>query len=306
MSDRFKNINRREFFSKGSKLAFCVCGGMALSAVPEKTQAGTRRVFSDQSMQFGLVTYLWGKDWELPELLRNCDRAGVYGVELRVDHAHGVSPELSARERQEVRLRFQNSPVELVGFGTNYEFHSPDKDKLKANLNGAKEYVRLSHNLGGGGVKVKPNTLPEGVPEEKTIEQIGNALNDLGEYAGSFGQKIRVEVHGPKTSQLPVMAAIFEHVNQPSVGVCWNCNDADLEGKGLRHNFNLVKDDLADIVHIRELGIGNYPYQKLFDLLADVDYQGWILLEARTNPGDRIKALHQQKQLFEEMMDKAG
>jgi len=304
MSDTSKKITRREFLSRGSKLAAGIVG-TASAALSAREALGSPS-YSNAAMKFGLVTYLWGKDWELPELIRNCQRAGVHGVELRVDHAHGVSPKLNSRERSEVRMRFHYSPVELVGFGTNYAFHYKDQKELKANLHEAKEYVRLSYELGGSGVKVKPNALPEDVPVEQTIKQIGDSLNDLGEYANGFGQEIRVEVHGRETSRLPVMKRIFDVVNQPNVGVCWNCNDVDLEGKGLEHNFNLVKNDLSQTVHIRELGMDDYPYQQLFNLMAAMNYKGWILLEARTNPGDRIKALQDQKQLFKEMVSKAN
>jgi hydroxypyruvate isomerase len=51
--------------------------------------------------------------------------------------------------------------------------------------------------------------------------------------------------------------------------------------------------------------MGDYPYQQLFNLFAAMNYKGWILLEARTNPGDRIKALEDQRELFEEMLSKA-
>lgn len=304
MNNKLKGITRREFINHSSRFAFGIAGAMSAACATQKV-AG-RQSFSETAIQFGLVTYLWGKDWELPELIRNCQSAEVYGVELRVDHAHGVSPELSLRQQKEVRLRFENSPVELVGFGTNYEFHSPDKNELLENLRGAKEYVRLSHNLGSSGVKVKPNQLPGGVPVEKTIEQIGASLNELGEYAEGLGQEIRVEVHGPETSRLPVMAEIFNHVTQPNVGICWNSNDIDLEGEGLEHNFNLVKKDFGRTVHIRELGMGDYPYEQLFDLFVGMNYNGWILLEARTNPENRITALHQQKQLFKKILSNAG
>ena len=33
-------------------------------------------------LKFGLVTYLWGKDWDLPTLIANCEETGVLGIEL--------------------------------------------------------------------------------------------------------------------------------------------------------------------------------------------------------------------------------
>jgi sugar phosphate isomerase/epimerase len=91
-----------------------------------------------------------------------------------------VSPELSAGQRHEVRTQFEESGVAVLGMGTNFEFHSPDPEVLKKNIEGAREYIRLSHDVGGSGVKVKPNQLPKGVPVEQTLEQIGKALAELG------------------------------------------------------------------------------------------------------------------------------
>jgi len=256
-------------------------------------------------MRFGMVTYLWGKDWDLPTLIRNCETTNVLGVELRTEHAHGVESHLNAQQRRDVKKRFDDSPVTLVGLGTNFAFHHTDPQRLRKDIEGAGDYIRLSHDVGGSGVKVKPNALPKGVPVEKTIEQIGRSLNELGKFAAEYGQEIRVEVHGRETSPLPIMKRIFDVVDQPNVGVCWNSNDLDLDGEGLEYNFNLVKDRFGATVHVRELNIGKYPYQQLMNLFVKMDYKGWILLEARTKPQDRVKALAEQRILFEQMVAKA-
>ena len=52
-------------------------------------------------IRFGLVTYLWGRDWDLPTLIHNCEESGVLGVELRTTHAHRVEPELTASQRRD-------------------------------------------------------------------------------------------------------------------------------------------------------------------------------------------------------------
>ena len=101
------------------------------------------------------------------------------------------------------------------------------------------------------------------------------------------------------------MARIFEVADHPSVAVCWNCNDEDLDGQGLAHNFRLVRDRFGDTVHVREFDEGDYPYQELFDLLAETDYAGWILMEARTEPANRITALAEQRELFDRLLAQA-
>jgi sugar phosphate isomerase/epimerase len=297
------HYSRRDFLVRSGGAAAGLLGAAGL------TSCGDMRLFSTPKlgsrMRFGLVTYLWGKDWDLPNLIRNCEATKVLGVELRTQHAHGVESNLSAQQRREVRARFADSPVILVGLGTNFAFHHADVKKLAADIEGAKQYVKLSHDVGGSGVKVKPNALPKDVPVEKTVEQIGRSLNGLGKYAADYGQEIRVEVHGRKTSELPIMKRIFDVATHPNVGVCWNCNEQDLEGQGLEHNFNLVKDRFSSTVHVREFNEGTYPYQDLMNLFVKMDYKGWILLEARTKPEDRVRALLQQRLLFEKMVAEA-
>ena len=288
---------RREFL-KGS----VALGAGAMTAGP-LGQILVRADDGGSKMKFGLVTYLWGQDWDLPTLIANCEQTSVLGVELRTQHAHGVEANLSRAQRREVKKRFADSPVTLMGPGTNFAFHYPDEDRLKQEIEGAKQYIKLSYDCGGSGVKVKPNDLPKGVPYEKTIEQIGRSLNELGQFGAAYGQEIRLEVHGG-CSRLPIIKAIMDVADHPNVGVCWNCNGQDLEGEGLEYNFNLVRSRFGDTVHVRELNIGNYPYQELMNLLVASNYDGWILLEARTKPTDRVKALAEQRQVFEQMVAK--
>lgn len=256
-------------------------------------------------MKLGLVTYLWGKDWDVPTLITNCSAANIHGVELRVEHAHGVEPTISEAKRKEVKKIFADSPVKIVGMGTNQQYDFPDQDKLKKSIEDTKAFIKLSAAVGGEGVKVKPNGFHKDVPHEKTIEQIGKSLNEVGKFAADYGQKIRLEVHGYETQELPNIKAIMDVANNPNVYVCWNCNDEDLLGEGLAHNFNLVKSRLGDTVHVREMNIGKYPYQELMNLFVNMDYKGWILLECRTEPADKVKAMIEQGDIFNAMIKEA-
>ncbi len=269
-----------------------------LHAAPASKQEGKT---TQKGMRIGLVTYQWGRDWDLPTLIANCQQSGVLGLELRTEHAHGVEPSLSPAARREIKKRFTDSPVTLVGYGSNAQFHDKEPDKLKHNIELAKSYIRLMHDCGGSGVKVKPNGFPEGIPHARTIEQIGTALNEVAAYGAQYGQKIRVEVHGHETQLLPNMKAIFDVADHPNAGICWNSNSTDLAGRGLEYNFNLVKDRLGDTVHVREMNLGDYPYPELMRLFKSSHYSGWILLECRTEPKDRVAALVEQREVFQRL-----
>ena len=296
MNQNIYQINRREFLKRSGQVA----GGLVL--------ANNLLLCSGQppgaKMRFGLVTYLWGKDWDLPTLIKNCETAQLLGVELRTTHAHGVEPDLTKEQRQDVRKRFADSPVTLVGIGSNEMYDHPEPEKLNQAIEATKAFIQLSYDVGGSGVKVKPNSFHENVPREQTIEQIGTALNQLGAYAADFGQEIRLEVHG-QCSPLPIIKQIMDIATHPQVKVCWNSNNEDLTGEGLEYNFNLVKDRFGATAHVRELNIGEYPYEPLIELFVKMDYAGWILLEARTAPEDRVAAMKAQLALFKEMVAKA-
>ncbi len=287
------NQSRRKFIQNS------LIAGAGLSLLdPVSAQAMLRK----PKMKLGLVTYQWGKDWDLPTLIANCEEAGLLGVELRTQHAHGVETSLSAAERKEVKKRFDDSPVTCVGYGSNFDYHHVDQDLVKKNIQGTIDYLKLCKDIGATGIKVKPNGLPKEVTKEKTIAQIAASLNECGKAASDMGQLIRVEVHGALTQQIPNMKAIFDQITEKSVKMCWNCNEQDLLPPGLEPNFNSVKKYFGDTVHIRELNVGEYPYQQLMDLFTGIKYDGWLLLEARTEPNDRVAAMKEQLQIFNKMI----
>ena len=257
-----------------------------------------------EEIKLGFVTYLWGKDWDQDTLIKNLAASEIHGVELRVDHAHGVSPKMTKEERIVVKKKFKDSPVVIVGMGTNQQYDYPEPAKLRESIDQTKAFFQLSHDIGGLGVKVKPNQFRAGIPHEKTIEQIGQSLNELAKYGADMGQILRLEVHGNETQEVKNIKAIMDVANHPNATVCWNCNPEDLHDGGLEANFNLVKARFGDICHVRELNDTTYPYQDLMNLFVKNNYHGWVLLECRTDPADKVKALIEQREIFKKMVGK--
>jgi sugar phosphate isomerase/epimerase len=286
-------IDRKTFLKDISVLA-----GASLLSGPMFAEA----TWAKPTVKLGFVTYLWGKDWDLPTVIKNCADTDIHGVELRVEHAHNVMPNLNAAQRLEVKKRFVDSPVQLIGLGTNQQFDYVDQGKLKASIERAKEFIRLSADVGGTGVKVKPNALHKEVPVEKTITQIGESLNELARYGAELGQQIRLEVHGEETQELPMTKRIMDVANHPNAKICWNCNPQDLNGAGFQPNFDLVKDRFGATCHVRELDRTDYPYQQLLNNLVKMNYNGWVLLECHTDPADKVASMKEQRAVFDRMI----
>ena len=285
--------SRRDLLHAGTaSLAAMMIGGVKAEAAAKNVAHGTR---------LGLVTYNWGRDWDLPTLIRSCEATGFEGIELRSTHDHGVEITLNKRERKEVAKRFAATSVELVGLGSACEYHSADKAVLQKNIEDTKAFIKLCHDVGGTGVKVRPNGLSQDVPVEKTLEQIGLALNEVARFGEQFGVEIRLEVHGRGTSHIPHIKTIMDVATNTNTVICWNCNPADLDGKGLDHNFTMVQDRIGTI-HIHDLRNSNYPWNELFRLLRQSDFEGWTLLEEGKVPSDVLAAMHANRHLWETLV----
>ena len=274
---------------------------MLTAGLPSLARAAAAR----PPLQLGLVTYQWGKDMPLAELLEVCQRTRFAGVELRSTHAHGVEPGMSSDQRADARRRFADSPVKLVGLGSACEYHSPDQAVVRKNIDDTKAFIDLCAELGGSGVKVRPNALPADVPIEKTLEQIGNSLRVVGDYAAKAGQQIRLEVHGAGTKEIPHMRRIMEVADHPQVVVCWNCNPSDLTGPGFDANFDALAAWMGT-VHIHDLRPGkvDYPWERLFAKLracSAAGFTGWCLLEDGATPADIPAALEENRSVFDRL-----
>jgi sugar phosphate isomerase/epimerase len=269
--------------TRRSFLKSAVLAGTALAAARDSGRSAavaSPKSFLTHSprMKLGTVTYNLAQDWDVPTIIKNCEAAGFQGVELRTSHKHGVEVALTKAQRAEVRKQFADSKVELMGLGSAFDYHTPDQARLRKDIDATKEYIVLAQDVGASGVKVRPNGLPKEVPVEKTIEQIGRSLHELGEFAQQHGQVIRLEVHGTGTALLPNIRRIIDFADHSSVGVCWNSNPTDLDGGGFEQNFALVKHKIFS-VHLRDLFLDDYPFRKLFARLNEEKFNGYCLAE---------------------------
>ena len=274
--------------------------GVALGPAPG-AEAQAAAAPADPPFKLGTVTYNVPKDWDLPTLATLLPKAGISGVELRTTHAHGVEPSLSPTQRAEVRQRCADASLTLWGLGTVCEFHSPDPTTVAQNVRTCAEFVKLAHDVGARGVKVRPNGLPAEVPVEKTLEQIGKALRECGVVAADHGVEIWVEVHGAGTQEPRNMRAIMDHCGHRSVGVNWNSNVADIRDGSVREAFELLKPFLMSC-HINNLW-GPYPYRELFSLLRGSGYNRYTLCEVATpvKPEDGVLFFQCYKGLWREL-----
>lgn len=287
-----QGVTRRSFLHAAGSLA----AAPAVAPAPQSKPARFR---------LGIVTYNVAAAWDLPTLLRICKGVGLSPVELRTTHKHGVEPSLTKAQRKEVRQRFADAGVDVWGCGSVCEFHSPDPAVVEKNIETCKRFVELAADIGGRGVKVRPNDLPAGVPAEKTLEQIGKALVPCGKAAADAGVEIWVEVHGRGTSEPRHCKTIMEHCGHPKVGLTWNSNATDIQNGSVAAAFELLRPWVRSC-HINELykDPATYPYRELFRLFRESGYDRVTLVEVGRSPStpeDGAELLRYYKALWAEL-----
>ncbi|VTR95473.1 Sugar phosphate isomerase/epimerase OS=Singulisphaera acidiphila (strain ATCC BAA-1392 / DSM 18658 / VKM B-2454 / MOB10) GN=Sinac_3103 PE=4 SV=1: AP_endonuc_2 [Gemmata massiliana] len=266
-------LSRRSFLATG---AVAASGGLWPGLAQGAEDAA--------KFKLGLVTYNVPKDWDLPTILKVCQEVGIAAVECRTTHKHGVECSLTAEQRKDVKKRFADAGVVFWGCGSVCEFHSADPVVVKKNVEDCKAFVQLVHDIGGTGVKVRPNGVPKGGDEQKTFEQIGAALRECGKAADEAGVEIWVEVHGAVTQLPKNMKAIMEACGHKKVGVTWNSNGTDITNKSVAAGFEMLKPYIKSC-HINDLtndAKGAYPYRELFKLLRGSGYDRYTLCEVGT------------------------
>jgi len=275
--------NRREFVAAGA--AGVVAAGAVVGAEPVKASPAP---LADLRFKLGIVTYNVAAQWDLPTTLKICKSVGLAAVECRTTHKHGVEPALTKDQRADVKKQFADAGVVFWGSGSTCEFHATDPAVVKKQIETCKAFIGLVADLGGKGVKVRPNGLPKGVPVEKTLAQIGAALKECGAAAEAAGVEICVEVHGAGTQEPANMKTIMENTAHKAVGVTWNSNPTDVKAGSVNESFELLKPWIKSC-HINEIykdSTKAYPYRELFALLRGIGYDRYTMIEVGRTPAD--------------------
>lgn len=261
-----QTCRRRDVLRSSAALA-------AASALPLSTAPAAPS--ENKPLKLGLMTYNLARNWDIETIIKNCTETGFEHAELRTTHAHGVEVSLSKDQRRDVRKRFEDAGIKL-SLASAFSYHHPDKEELRKNIEGTKEYTILAHDIGALGIRVFPNALlaDKGIPEERTIRQIGQAAGECADFAHDYGVQIRLAVHGRGTNVVGKVKQMVDCSDSPHLAINWNCDMNDTRGPGFDANFHSVKDRIGNI-HLHELWNEKYPYRRFFELLRQSGYQGY-------------------------------
>lgn len=199
--------NRREFLKQSTGL-------IGLSALDLSTPAKPLLSFST----------LGCPAWTFSQVLQHAAANNYKGIEIR-----GIKGDLdlpnnslfSTSNIAQTKREITDSDSKIVNLGSSANMHFIDAKKRQTNLDDAKKYIELAHQLACPFIRVFPNDLPKDQDEKATVDTIIKSLIELGDFAKNSGVKVLLESHG-KVIKSDMLLHIMQSANHPQVGLVWD------------------------------------------------------------------------------------
>ncbi|MBM4086000.1 MAG: sugar phosphate isomerase/epimerase, partial [Planctomycetes bacterium] len=254
-----------------------------------------------KTMKLSLLSFNIAKDMELPKMLSAAKAKGFEGVEFRADanHKHGVELDRTLAERKAIRHCCEDMGIAIACVGTGTRYESPDEKVRRENIDRAKRFVELAHDLGCGRIRVFGNAFPKGVEKADVVKWVGEALRELGEFAEKTSVDVLLEMHGDFYYWEYCLKAV-QLANHPKIGIIPNCDPREVKTGGVRQSYEAVKTYVRH-VHMHELDEPSYPYKEFFGLLKRDGYKGYLSAEIKESADpERVMGLYAA--LFRELV----
>ena len=180
--------------------------------------------------QLGIVTYNIAKDWDLPTILTRLEKLGYAGVELRTTHAHKVEVNLTKAQRDEVRKRFEDSPVRARRPGQRLRVPG-DRPGGRPQEHRGDQGVRPPgprHRLAGREGPAQRHPQGGRPRRRRSARSAGPSTRSARTPRASASRSAsRSTAASPRSCSN--FARIIEYADHPNVYACWNSNPTDVD-----------------------------------------------------------------------------
>ena len=268
--------NRREFLKQSTGL-------LGLSALDLSTPAKPLLSFST----------LGCPAWTFSQVLQHAAANNYQGIEIRGIKGNIDLPKyplFSTSNIAQTKREIADSDSKIVTLGSSANMHFIDAKKRQSNLDDAKKYIDLAHQLNCPFIRVFPNDLPKDQDEKATVDTIIKSLIELGDFAKNSGVKVLLESHG-KVIKSDMLLYIMQEANHANVGLVWDFfNMWSITKEPPAQMYNQLKKYIFH-THIKDavltesgetytlLGEGNAPVKEALHALKAGGYAGYYSFE---------------------------
>ena len=173
-------------------------------------------------MRWSLNTYQTGQDWELDYLIKTSAEAGYHGIEFLMDfdQKHGLEWDTPEARFDEVKARMGDAGLETASLTSCKTFDSAEAAERSTSVDRVKRVIDMAARMGCSHVRVLGDRFTDET-RDAVIQQVGESLAALGEYAQPAGVTVSIEMHSDFTDLEPALKAMAV-ASQPNVGLVFN------------------------------------------------------------------------------------
>ncbi len=279
-------VNRRAFVQRA--VGTVVGGVAAWTSLRSHPALGIEPIVrnGDAKFKFSLAAYsyrelLQGKPpaLTLSDFIDDCARFGLEGTELT--SYYFPTPVTPAYLRQLKRQCFRLG-LDISGTAVGNNFALPNGPKRDEQIAMVKQWVDYAEILGAPVIRIFAGYPPKDMAPDQAHKLIVAGMEQCCQYAGQHGIHLALENHGGPTADVNKLLSLVHDVRSPWFGV-------NLDSGNFRSDD--IYGDLARIapfainVQIKVSVSGpdgkKHPsdFQRLAQILGDVGYRGYIVLE---------------------------
>lgn len=271
---------RREFLGKSAVLLAATIAGSSFDM--KKRQ---------QLLSFST---LGCPDWSFQQIVGFAAQHGYDGIEIR-----GIQRELDLERCNEfsnnqnrlatIKIMKQKG-LKFVDLGSSANLHFASLAERKKNLDEARRFIDLAHQLKCPYIRVFPNKFPKGQDRNETIGLIIKGLTELGDHARGSGVSVLMESHGDLV-RMDDLEKVMSAAGHKHVGMIWDITNmwtvtkeppaqvyAKLK-KYIRHTHIKDAKMVNGKIQYTLLGQGEVPIFEAIDALSKGGYKGYYGFE---------------------------
>ena len=180
----------------------------------------------------------------------------------------------------------------VLGLGPDTNAISPDAAVRKAALDQMKWAVDVAADMGceliAGPYHSAFATFQNKAPDEDEYKRSAEVLRQAGEHAEGSGVLMTPEAINRfecyLVNTMDQMKKLLDLVDHPNVKAHYDTHHANIEEKNIPEAIRKIAPQLGH-VHISENdrgtpGSGQVHWESVFNTLSDIDYDGWLTIEA--------------------------
>jgi sugar phosphate isomerase/epimerase len=233
-------------------------------------------------------------DWDFKQVTDFAVAHDYQGIELR-----GIKRQLDllqceefkSPENRKATLRImKDKGLKFVDLGSSTNLHFPEGAERTKNLDEAKRFIDLAHEIECPFIRVFPDDFLKERDKNATMDLMAAGLLSLAEYAKGSNVSVLIESHGDLV-HIDDLEKVLKAAEHPHAGMVWDVvNMWSITKEPVAQVFERLKKYIRH-THIKDakvsgsdvkyvfLGKGDVPILEAIDLLAKNNYKGYYSFE---------------------------